>query len=132
MPVATAPIGLTDTDPVACPITDAPKAITFHKGFQKINGVAVFLCPIRTDTLGDSSQDVTGQVWHYKPGQNQKSHIIGHQVEESQKVGVLNQLDTYRLKLAQRAGNRGSFMCHIGDRDIAAASTGTTPSGKVI
>jgi hypothetical protein len=43
--------------------------------------------------------------------------------KETQKTGILNQLDAYRLELAQRAGNRGGFMWHIGNRDLAAAST---------
>lgn len=44
-------------------------------------------------------------------------------LKETQKTGILNQLDAYRLKLAQRAGNRSSFMWDIGNSDLAAAST---------
>jgi len=81
MPVAAAPRGLTDADPVRSLITGAPKAITFHKGFQEIYGMAVFLYPVRTDTPGDSAQNVAGQVRNFDPGQNQKPHVVGHEFE---------------------------------------------------
>ena len=70
MSVAATPLGLTDTDPVGCLITDALEAIPFHKCFQEINGMAVFLYPVRTDTPGDSSQDMASQVRNSDPGQH--------------------------------------------------------------
>jgi hypothetical protein len=60
MPVAAAPLGLADIYPVGCLITDALEAIPFHKGFQQIDGMAVFLHPVTIDTPGDPSQDMTG------------------------------------------------------------------------
>jgi hypothetical protein len=189
MSVAAAPLGLTDIDPVGCPITGALEAIPFHKGFQETNGMAVFLYPVAIDTPGDPSQDVTSQVWSPDPGQNQEPHVVGHQMklcsscrripadelipgsalpgcrakeksgkgillpvknevfdifsystskteimvpgketlEETQKTGVFNQLDAYRLKLAQRTGNRGSFVWDIRNRDLARAPAGSLP-----
>jgi hypothetical protein len=162
-----------------------------------MDGMAVSFHPVRVDAPGNLSQDVTGQVWHSDPGQNQEPHVIGHQVEiclpclsapadkvisggallgcrtkekagkgillpvknhilhilshcagetqimvsskqafkEAQKTGVpsaplrtgLDQLDAYGFKFAQRAGNGSSFMWHIQNRDLAAASTGSSP-----
>ena len=79
--VAAAPFGLTDINPVGCLVTDALEAVTFHKGFQQIKGMVVFLYPVRADTPGDSSQDMAVQVRHSDPGQNQKPHVIGQKFE---------------------------------------------------
>jgi len=43
--------------------------------------MAVFLYPVRTDPPGDSSQDMAGQVRHPDPGQDQKPHVVGQEVE---------------------------------------------------
>ena len=122
MSVAAAPPGLTDIYPVGCPITGALEAIPFHKGFQQINGMAVSSHPV-FDILTHSTSKTEIMV----PGKET--------LEETQKTSIpsaplrtgLNQLDAYRLKLAQRASNRSSFMWHIGDRDLARASTGSSP-----
>ena len=60
------------------------------------------------------------------PVKNQVFNILSHSATETQvmvsgkqalkelqKTGVLNQLDLHRLKVAQRAGNRISFMWDI-------------------
>jgi hypothetical protein len=73
------------------------------------------------------------------PVKNHIFHILSHcaakteimvlgkeTLEESQKTGVPNQLDGYWFKVAQRAGNRGGFMWDVGNRDLAAASTGSS------
>lgn len=45
--------------------------------------MAVFLYPARTDTPSDSSQDMAGQMRHPDPGQDQKPHVVGREVRES-------------------------------------------------
>ncbi len=81
MAIAAAPFGLIDVNPVGCLIADASESFPFDKGFQEIKGMVVFLYPVQTDVSGDPSQDVAGQVRNSDPGQNQKSHVIGQQVE---------------------------------------------------
>ena len=44
--IAAAPFGLTYVNPVGCLVTDALEAVTFHKGFQQINGMSVLLYPV--------------------------------------------------------------------------------------
>jgi hypothetical protein len=57
--------------------------------------------------------------------------VLGKQaLKEAQETGVFNQLDAYRFKVAQRAGNMSSFMWNIGNRDLARASTGRATSGQ--
>jgi len=46
-------------------------------------------------------------------------------LKETQETGAFNQLYAYRFKVAQRAGNRGSFVWDIRNRDLAAAPTGS-------
>jgi hypothetical protein len=47
-------------------------------------------------------------------------------LKETQETGVFNQLDAYRFKVVQRAGNRSSFMWDIRNRDLAAAPTSSS------
>jgi hypothetical protein len=51
-------------------------------------------------------------------------------LEESQKTGVFNQLDTYGLKVIQTAGNGVSAMWDIRNRDLSRASTGGSALGQ--
>src|ERR1700687_1984283 len=76
--LATAPLGLTNANPIGGAISGARKTLAFHKSLQQINQMAVFALPIPVQASADSPKDMTGQVAHAHPGQNQKTRVVGH------------------------------------------------------
>ena len=79
--IAAAPGGSADMPPAGSSITGAPKAVPLHKGLQKVNRVAVLLPPVLRQGSAGPGQQMTGQIGHAHPGQDQKARVVAQQPE---------------------------------------------------
>ena len=75
--LSAATLGLANAPPVGSPVATAGKAVALDKGFQQINGMAVFTLPIAAQPPGDAAQQVAGQRGHSYPGQDQETRMVG-------------------------------------------------------
>ena len=67
--------------PIGRPIAGAPEPLDIHKAFQQLDGVLVEVLPVRADLPGDPPQEVTGQMAHVDPRQNQIARVVGDLVK---------------------------------------------------
>jgi hypothetical protein len=79
--LSAAALGLANAPPVGSPVATAGKAVALDKGFQQIDGMAVFALPIAAQPPGDAAQQVAGQRGHSYPGQDQETRIVGDQMQ---------------------------------------------------
>jgi hypothetical protein len=55
-------LSLANAFEVACLVTSSLKFFSLDKGFDKMNGMAVFDLPIAVQTPEDAAQDMAGQM----------------------------------------------------------------------
>lgn len=67
--------------PISCPVASAGEAARINKRLQQKNGVPVFLLPIGGELPGDAPQQMTGQVGHARPRQNQQARVVGEIIQ---------------------------------------------------
>ncbi len=79
--LASASLGLADPYPIGGSISSAGKTVALHKALQQINGMAIFGLPIPVDAAGNPAQNITGQVRHPRPRNNQKARVVGDERE---------------------------------------------------
>jgi hypothetical protein len=89
MPSFGHPFGLSGMDPVGRLIAGPPKAISFHKSFQKMNGMVVSPDPISRDPFGVEGEDLGCQALQRNPGKHEKAGIVDHHVEVSHFCGLV-------------------------------------------
>src|ERR1039457_494088 len=77
MVLAAAALGLAYAPPISSLVAGAGKAVALHKGFQQINGMAIFALPIPAQPLGDAAQNMASQVRHFYPRCHQEPCVIG-------------------------------------------------------
>src|ERR1035437_308555 len=81
-PTLARPAGsLTHPNPVGRLVTSAPESVRLHEGFQQVNGVVVALLPVGSDALGNSPQNMAGQMLNADPGQDQKTAVVGDELQ---------------------------------------------------
>jgi hypothetical protein len=68
-------------DPVGGLVTGPPKAISFHKSFQKMNGMVVSPDPIGRDPFGIEGEHLRCQALHRNPGKHEEAGIVDHHGE---------------------------------------------------
>jgi hypothetical protein len=71
----------TNPDPVICSVAGPLEPLGVDKGLEKINRVMVDLIPVPGYATAVQSQQVGGQVGDPNPGKNQKSTLVGDQME---------------------------------------------------
>lgn len=72
---------LADQLPIGSLVTGDLKAFPLDKGFEQINGMSVFVYEIVPDAASNESRNVACQMGNAYPGKNEKTQVIGDEVE---------------------------------------------------
>src|SRR3990172_4321924 len=75
------PLGLAHADPIGGPVTGARKARLIHEGLGQANTVAVALLPAESQPAQAQGQHLGGKMFHPYPRQDQKTHVIGDEMQ---------------------------------------------------
>src|SRR2546425_9226668 len=79
--LASSSFGLADASPIGGSVSGAGKTVGLHKALQQINGMAILGLPITPDAVGNPAQNITGQVRHPRPRNDQKASVVGDERE---------------------------------------------------
>ena len=60
VPLSATALGLAQMDPVGRSIAGSGKALPIHEGFQKPDGLLIFVLPVLSDPAADQAQDMAG------------------------------------------------------------------------
>lgn len=77
----TSSLRLSHTNPIGGLVTRAFEPISFHKGLDQMDRMAVFFLPIRRKTSKNGGQDMAGQMRDLHPGENQKAGVVRDEVQ---------------------------------------------------
>src|ERR1039457_5730048 len=89
MVLAAAALGLAYAPPISSLVAGAGKAVALHKGFQQINGMAIFALPIPAQPLGDAAQNMANKVRPFYPRCRQGPCVIGDRRHPSGPGGAI-------------------------------------------
>ena len=79
--LASSSLGLADPYPIGGSVSSGSKTVALHKALQQINGMAIFGLPIPIEAAGNPAQNITGQVRHPRPRNDQKPSVVGDERE---------------------------------------------------
>src|ERR1039457_1769632 len=87
--------GLSHSNPVGCLVSGAPETVRLHKGLQQVKPMVVARLPVGIDAPNDLRKEVTGQVPHLHPRQNEKTAVVGDPDRKSSRLNSSHLVISY-------------------------------------